>query len=66
MRDIVPNRTIFFVLGTRNKFTREVTTTREIFLRGGRNFLTGAGHVPLAVPVLLPSHPSSALIHKIS
>ena len=39
-----------------------------------RNFLTGrskfsyggVGQVPLAVPVLLPSHPSSALIHAIS
>ena len=36
-----------------------MASPREIFLRG-------VGHVPLAVPVLLHSHPFSALIHTIS
>ena len=43
-----------------------MASPREIFLRASEIFLRGVGHVPLAVPVLLHSHPFSALIHTIS
>ena len=60
MRNIVSNRAKFISFWAPEKnFTRNVASPREIFLRG-------VGHVPLAVPVLLHSHPFSALIHTIS
>ena len=60
MRNIVSNRAKFISFWAPEKnFTRNVASPREIFLRG-------VGHVPLAVPVLLHSHPFSVLIHIIS
>jgi thermostable 8-oxoguanine DNA glycosylase len=67
MRNIVPNRAKFISLWAPEKKSREMLLQRAKFSYGGVEiFLRRVGHVPLAVLVLLPNHPSSALVHTIS
>jgi len=61
MRSIVPNRAKYVFRSD----AKCGYTARNFLTGGGRIFLREVGHVPPGVPVLLPTHPSSALIHKI-
>jgi hypothetical protein len=64
MRNIVPNRAKFISFWAPERNSREMWLHRAKFSYGGVEiFLRGVGHVPLAVPVLLHSHPFSALTH---
>ena len=64
MRNIVPNRAKFISFWAPGKKSREMWLHRAKFSYGGAEiFLREVGHVPLAVPVLLHSHPFSALIY---
>jgi len=64
IRNIVPNRAKFISFWAPERNSREMWLHRAKFAYGGVEiFLRGVGHVPLAVPVLLHSHPFSALTH---